>query len=221
MQDLIHRLLCRLNLDKTQAAIVLGGVYIFCTMVGNVAATKVTYFGHMVMDAGLIYSLTFTWRDLLHKQLGRRAAVTTIYLAGLLNLLAALYYQVVVLLPAETGWAAAGGQSAWDFLFGLQIRVVLGSVVTQVIAELADTQTYHWWTRGWGRRRPQWTRVAVSNAISIPIDSVLFPVIAFAGVVRVEGLLQMFWTNVAVKFLVTVVSFWTIYLVPEKPIYQD
>jgi len=44
------------------------------------------------MDAGFIYSLTFTWRDLIHKQLGRRAAITTIWLAAAINLLAALYF---------------------------------------------------------------------------------------------------------------------------------
>ncbi len=51
------------------------------------------------MDAGFIYSLTFTWRDLIHKQLGERAALTTIWLAAGFNLLAAIYFQFVVLLP--------------------------------------------------------------------------------------------------------------------------
>jgi len=68
----------KLRLDRTQAAIILFGLYLFFSLAGNIAATKVTYFGGLVMDAGIIYSLTFTWRDLIHKQLGQRAAVTTI-----------------------------------------------------------------------------------------------------------------------------------------------
>jgi hypothetical protein len=43
--------------------------YLFFSLAGNIAAIKVTYFGSLVMDAGFIYSLTFTWRDLIHKQL--------------------------------------------------------------------------------------------------------------------------------------------------------
>ncbi|HPC89270.1 MAG TPA: queuosine precursor transporter [Methanothrix sp.] len=209
------------KIDRVQAAIILCGMYLFFSMAGNIAATKVTYLGGLVMDAGFIYSLTFTWRDLIHKQLGRRAAVTTIWLAAVINLLAALYFQVVVLLPAQADWASSGGQTAWEFLFSLQMRIVLASTLTALIAELIDTQVYRLWTGGARRSWPQWTRVFASNAISIPVDSLLFPVIAFAGVLGPEGLAQMVWTNILVKAAVTVLVFWTIYLVPEKPIYRE
>ena len=211
----------KLGLDRTQAAIILCGLYLFFSLAGNIAATKVTYFGGLVMDAGFIYSLTFTWRDLIHKQLGQKAAVTTIWLSAAVNLLAALYFQLVVLLPAQTDWANGGGQTAWEFLFSLQMRIVLASILTALIAELIDTKVYQLWTRGGREKWPQWTRVFASNSVSIPVDSLLFPVIAFAGVVGAEGLQQMVWTNIIVKGLVTALVFWTIYLVPEKPIYEE
>lgn len=194
-------------------------MYILFSLGGNIAATKVTYFGRLVTDAGFIYYLTFTWRDLIHKQLGKKAAITTIYLAAIINLIAALYFQFVVKLPAEASWAGAGGQTAWGFLFGIQIRVVIGSILAQIVAELADTWTYHKWTTGFGKDKPQWLRVVVSNSISIPIDSILFPVIAFMGIVSTTAIWQMFWTNIELKAIVTALSWWMIYLVPEKPIY--
>lgn len=209
----------KLGIDRTQAAVILSGLYLFFSLAGNIAATKVTYFGGLVMDAGFIYSLTFTWRDLIHKQLGQKAAITTIWLSAAVNLFAALYFQLVVLLPAQTDWASAGGQIAWEFLFSLQMRIVLASILTALIAELIDTKVYQLWTRGGREKWPQWTRVFASNSISIPVDSLMFPIIAFAGVLGVEGLQQMVWTNIIVKALVTALVFWTIYLVPEKPIY--
>ncbi len=211
----------KLRLDRTQAALILSGLYLFFSLAGNIAATKVTYFGGLVMDAGFIYSLTFTWRDLIHKQLGQKAAVTTIWLSGAVNLLAALYFQLVVMMPAQTDWASAGGQTAWEFLFSLQMRIVLASILTALVAELIDTKVYQLWTRGGRESWPQWTRVFVSNSISIPADSLMFPIIAFAGVLGMEGLQQMVWTNIIVKALVTALVFWTIYLVPEKPIYEE
>jgi uncharacterized integral membrane protein (TIGR00697 family) len=232
----LREMALRFRLDRTQAAILICGLYLFFSLAGNIAATKVTYFGSMVMDAGFIYSLTFTWRDLIHKQLGTRAAITTIWLSALINLAAALYFQLVVLLPAEPSWAGSGGQAAWEFLFGiinpgagpwwenilsLQSRIVLGSIITALFAELIDTYVYQLWTSGAGRRRPQWTRVFVSNAISIPVDSILFPVIAFTGILSMDALFQMFYTNIAVKAMVTLLAFWTIYLVPERPIYTE
>ena len=211
----------KLRIDKTQAAVILSGLYLFFSLAGNIAATKVTYFGGLVMDAGFIYSLTFTWRDLIHKQLGQKAAITTIWLSAAVNLLAALYFQLVVLLPAQTDWANSGGQIAWEFLFSLQMRIVLASILTALIAELIDTKVYHLWTRGGREKWPQWTRVFASNSVSIPVDSLLFPIIAFAGILGAEGLQQMVLTNLIVKALVTALVFWTIYLVPEKPIYEE
>jgi hypothetical protein len=225
----------RLKLDKTQATIILCGFYLFFSLAGNIAATKVTSFGSLVMDAGFIYSLTFTWRDLIHKQLGERAALTTIWLAAGFNLLAAIYFQFVVLLPAQTDWANSGGQAAWTFLFGildssgqgwqsvlsLQMRIVLASILTALLAELIDTRVYRIWTQGARKSWPQWTRVFASNAVSIPLDSLLFPVIAFMGILGTQGLVQMIWTNIIVKAAITLLVFWTIYLVPEKPIYEE
>jgi queuosine precursor transporter len=211
----------KLRIDRTQAAVILSGLYLFFSLAGNIAATKVTYFGGLVMDAGFIYSLTFTWRDLIHKQLGQKAAVTTIWLSAAVNLFAALYFQLVVLMPAQTDWASAGGQVAWEFLFSLQMRIVLASILTALVAELIDTKVYQLWTQSGREKWPQWTRVFASNSISIPVDSLMFPIIAFAGVLGVEALQQMVWTNIIVKALVTALVFWTIYLVPEKPIYEE
>ena len=211
----------KLRIDRTQAAVILSGLYLFFSLAGNIAATKVTYFGGLVMDAGFIYSLTFTWRDLIHKQLGQKAAITTIWLSGAINLLAALYFQLVVMMPAQTDWASAGGQTAWEFLFSLQMRIVLASILTALVAELIDTKVYQLWTKSGREGWPQWTRVFASNSISIPVDSLMFPIIAFAGVLGIEALQQMVWTNIIVKALVTALVFWTIYLVPEKPIYEE
>lgn len=219
LADFTHKHMSKLKLSKVQATIILCGVYIMFSLVGNIAATKVTYFGKFITDAGFIYCLTFTWRDLIHKQLGKKAAFTTIIVAALINVGAALYFQGVVMLPAEPSWASAGGQLAWNFLFGIQFRIVIASILSQFIAESADTWTYQVWTDGFGKNKPQWLRVVVSNAVSTPIDSILFPIIAFAGIVGQGVVFQMFYTGLLIKAITTALSFWMIYLVPEKPIY--
>jgi len=45
--------------------------------------------------------------------------------------------------------------------------------------------------------------------------------IAFTGILGIDALVQMFWTNITVKAIVTLLAFWTIYLVPERPVYKD
>ncbi len=210
-----------MKLTKTQATIILCGVYIFLQMTADIAASKVIVLGKLVMDAGIIYSLTFTWRDLIHKQLGKKAARTAIILAGIINIMMMLYFLFVIKLPPESEWAAQGGQKAWEFIFGLVPRIVIASIIAEIVSELVDTELYQWWVSGIGRKKPQWTRVFVSNSISIPLDSVIFPVIAFAGVLSIGPLVIMMLSNILTKAVITLLSFWMIYLVPEKPIYSS
>ncbi len=219
IRDLIHRLAIKLKLDKVQATIILVGFYIFLQMTADIAAAKVIVLGKLVMDAGIIYSLTFTWRDLIHKQLGRRAAQTAIILAGVINVIMVLYFIFVVKLPPESNWAAQGGQKAFEFIFGIVPRIVIASIIAEIISELIDTEVYHWWVNGLGKHKPQWLRVVISNSISIPLDSLIFPIIAFSGVLPINVLIIMILSNVLTKAVITALSFWMIYLVPEKPIY--
>jgi len=211
----------KFKINKTQATIILIGVYIFLQMAADIAAAKVIVLGKIVMDAGIIYSLTFTWRDLIHKQLGKKAAQTAIILAGVINVLMVLYFLFVVKLPPESSWAAQGGQKAFEFIFGIVPRIVIASILAELISELVDTEVYQWWVKGIGKKKPQWLRVVISNSISIPIDSVIFPVVAFFGVLPLNVLVIMMLSNVLAKAVITAASFWMIYLVPEKPIYSS
>jgi len=211
----------KFKIDKVQATIILGGIYIFLQMAADIAATKVIVLGNIVMDAGIIYALTFTWRDLIHKQLGKKAAQTCIILAGIINIIMAAYFLFVIKLPPQADWAAAGGQKAWEFIFGLMPRIVIASIISELISELVDTEVYQRWTCGIGAKKPQWTRVIISNSISIPLDSLIFPTLAFAGVLSLPALLVMMLSNVLVKAIVTIATFWMIYLVPEKKLYCE
>ncbi|HLC98605.1 MAG TPA: queuosine precursor transporter [Candidatus Nanoarchaeia archaeon] len=211
----------KIKLTKMQVALILGGIYIFLQMVADIAASKIIHVGFLVMDAGIIYSFTFTWRDLVHKQLGKKAAQTLIILAGVINVLMVLYFQFVIFLPPEAEWLAAGGQSAWLLVFGIVPRIVVASIIAELISELIDTEVYQWWTSGFGKGKAQYWRVFTSNAISIPIDSALFTAIAFAGILSPGILFIMFLSNIFIKVVITLLSFWMIYLVPEKPLYSS
>ncbi len=57
------------------------------TIISDIASLKITLMAGFSIDAGtLIYPVTFTLRDLVHKRLGKSAARTVILLAGGINL---------------------------------------------------------------------------------------------------------------------------------------
>ena len=114
-------------------------------------------------------------------------------------------------LPADPG---VGPQREFGSVLGSTWRIVAASIVAQLLAELADTEVYHRYVVRFGTRR-QFGRVLASNAVSIPLDSVLFTVIAFAGVFPSSTVTQIIVANVVVKGLASFLAWPMIYAVPE------
>jgi uncharacterized integral membrane protein (TIGR00697 family) len=189
----------------------LAAAYVTAQMLADIGSLKITEVAGFSMDAGtLIYPFTFTLRDLVHKVAGKQVARALIVAAAFINLFMAGFFWVVHRLPAVAG---SGPQTE---LFGKVLapvwRIVFASILAEVIAEFVDTEAYSLWEARFGERR-QWGRVLASNAVSVPLDSILFVLVAFAGRLSSGNLVEIFVTNVAVKGLVTLVSIPWIYLV--------
>ena len=168
--------------------------------------------GPWAIDAGtLTYPLTFTLRDVVHKAGGRTAARVTILTAAALNIVMVAAFWVTARLPPDL---SVGSQTEFGALLVPVARIVVASIVAQVLAELIDTEIYHLVMGRLGARH-QWARVVASNAVSIPVDSVVFAVIAFAGNVPLSALVQIMWTNVLLKTLTTSFTWPLIYAVRE------
>ena len=82
------------------------------------------------------------------------------------------------------------------------------------MSQLVDTEVYTLWVER-VTRRYQWVRVLVSNAVSVPLDSLVFSWGAFGGVLPRATVWSIFAANVIIKGAVTLVSLPAIYAVPE------
>jgi uncharacterized integral membrane protein (TIGR00697 family) len=187
--------------------------YIAAQILSDITSLKIVTFLVLSMDAGtLIYPFTFTLRDLVHKAIGRRGARILIVTAAGINLFMAGLFWLVSQLPADP---AAGIQADWDSVLAPVWRIVIASIIAEVASELTDTEIYHLWvTRV--TIRYQWLRVLSSNAVSVPLDSVIFVWIAFGGVLPNAVVWEIFLANVLVKGAVTLISLPGIYLVRDQ-----
>ncbi|HQC27729.1 MAG TPA: queuosine precursor transporter, partial [Treponemataceae bacterium] len=103
-------------------------------------------------------------------------------------------------------------QAAFAAVLGPVWRIVLASIAAELVSELVDTEVYQLWVTKVTTKH-QWARVLVSNAVSVPIDSIIFALIAFSGVLPQETVWLIVWANIAIKGLVTIISIPLIYLV--------
>jgi len=145
-------------------------VYIVAIMVANYTATwfiPLPVFGLLSVGT-LIFGITFTARDFVHK-MGRR------YIYGMIGVAAVLTSIMAVL--TDTPY-----------------RIVVASFITVIIAETADTEVYQRFIH-----QPWLVRVSASNAVSVPIDSILFSTIAFLGVMSAIDIVAIIWADIVWK----------------------
>jgi uncharacterized PurR-regulated membrane protein YhhQ (DUF165 family) len=155
--------------------------YVAVVAVSNLLVDKFIDLGAFgLLSAGTItFGITFTIRDLAHQAsvragLGRRPVFLMIGIAAVVN--------VFVAMATET-----------------PARFLAASFLAILISEVIDTEIYHRL-----RSRSWLVRVLSSNAISVPLDSSIFTIVAFLGVAGYDALtmVQIVQADLIFKFLV-------------------
>lgn len=192
--------------------------YVACSILANVMSVRILRIGpewaSFSVDAGtLTYPLTFTLRDLVHKVGGRHVARVVILATAGLNIVAAFAFWATASLPPDDAVVTAA-QEWFGPVLNPVLRITAASVLAQVVAEMLDTEVYHRFVVRFGHRW-QWGRVLASNAVSIPVDSIVFVAVAFGGVVPLGVAVSIIWANIVVKGLTSVLTVPLIYAVPE------
>lgn len=178
-------------------------IYILAVFFGNLTGTAFIpfpVFGQVAVGT-LIFGVTFTQRDRMHRIGGRRFVYKVIAVTAVLTLVLLLSATYIWGKPL-TDWFLAHGwtwlASGSGSLAESGPRLFVASFLAIVLAETADTEIYH------HLRDRSWTmRVLSSNMVSVPMDSILFNVVAFAGIFAPMMLVQIIFGEVVIKFSVS------------------
>ena len=202
-------------MNTTKKAVILSAGYILCQLVADVTAVKIIgpVFGQFVPAAVFIYAITFTWRDLVHRSLGKEVAVTLVWTAGVANILMAAYFLLTVSMPAAPFWP---NQEAYSLVLGVVPRIVVASIVAELIGELVDTEIYHAFLR-----KQRWIGVMASNSVALVLDSAIFCSIAFIGTMSLSAVGQVVWGQILIKAAITILSIPLIYLVRSDQVFRS
>lgn len=199
-----------LQLSGSRAIVIVASLYVSAQLLADIASLRIVSLFGMSVDAGtLVYPFTFTLRDMVHKVAGVATARALIVTAAVVNVLMAGLFWLVARLPADM---SVGSQEAFGAVLSPVFRIVVASICAEVLSEFIDGEVYERWVARFGERN-QWARVLSSNSVSVPIDSIVFSVIAFAGLLPWPVVVSIALSNILIKGGVTLISMPWIYFV--------
>jgi uncharacterized integral membrane protein (TIGR00697 family) len=150
-------------------------------IIADVTAIKlVTLMGIVLPGGTLVYALTFTLTDFIQRKMGKRLADQLVVIAAVINIGMALYFQFIVGAAYPTFWPAES-QLAFASTIGIVWTIVGPSILAELVAGLLDNLLYHV-VRG----KPA-LGMLLSNAISVPVDSLIFAGLAFGVLPALMG----------------------------------
>ncbi len=182
----------------------LAALFVTLVLVSNLVASKIVGFNFFITTlyapaATIFFSVTFLLSDIINERFGRAEAQRTIVMAALAQIaFVAFSYIALVSTPAPF----FNGQVAFEVVLTAVPRIVLAGLITFFISEMLDAYLYSWF-RKLTEGKHLWMRYAFSSLPAMLIDSILFVVLAFAGV---QPLLPLIIGLTVVKYLVGLVN---------------
>ena len=196
----------------SRLAVIVVSAYISAQMLADIASVKIGVVAGLAVDMGtFIYPVTFTLRDMAHKALGRSKTRLLILLAAAINVVMALYLYICAKTPGDPDW---GLNDEFAQVLGPMPRIVFASILAEVVSQMANTEVFQWFVTRVTRRH-QWARTLLSNGVAIPIDTLIFSVVAFAGAHSWSTVWQIFLFNLIVKAVVSLASVPLVYTVRD------
>jgi uncharacterized integral membrane protein (TIGR00697 family) len=170
--------------------------FVATLLISNIAAQKLIPIGAFVFTGGiLLFPVTYIFGDVLTEVYGYARARQIIWAGFGANLLMAAFLALVVALPPAPGWEL---QEAFAAALGLVPRIVGASVVAYWIGEFANSfvlAKLKIRTKG----RYLWTRTIGSTLIGQALDTVVFVLIAFGGIMPASLLVTVAWSGYLFK----------------------
>ncbi len=183
--------------------------YTAAQLLANIASIKIGYVASFAVDMGVfLYPITFTLRDIIHREMGAKFTCQCIFYTVLINLFMVVYFSFISLFPADNSVINA---QMFDKVLSPVWRLVVFSLLAQLFSELTDTEIYRLYVKKF-KEKYRWGRVLVSNAISIPIDNLIFCFGAFLFVYDADVIFDIFMFNMIVKYVISLAIMPLIYL---------
>jgi queuosine precursor transporter len=180
---------------------IITAVFVTVLILSNITSAKIASLGWLSFDGGtILFPLAYIFGDILTEVYGYVKARRVIWIGFAMNVLMVATFWVIGNLPEDPMW---GLQASWDNVLGVVWRIVLASLVAYLVGEFANSYLLakiKIKTKG----KKLWLRTIGSTVVGQFLDTTIFLLIAFAGILpwRLIGIIWL--TNYVFKILVEI-----------------
>lgn len=160
--------------------LVVAAAFVASLLVSNIIAVKLVQFGPWVVPAGVIvFPISYIIGDILTEVYGYRRTRQVIWLGFGCNLVVTAAIAAAIVLPPAPFWPH---QEAYQQILGFAPRLLLASFAAYLVGEFANAYVLSRlkiMTAG----RWLWLRTIGSTLVGQALDSTVFMIVAFSGII--------------------------------------
>jgi uncharacterized integral membrane protein (TIGR00697 family) len=179
-----------------------GILFAACLLISNILAVKIIMIGPWAAPAGvLIFPISYIIGDVVAEVWGYRKARLIIWAGFAVNLIAILFYSLSIVIPAAPFWT---NQDAYATVLQYSPRIALASIVAYLFGSFINAfvmSRVKVLTEG----KNFSFRAVVSTIAGEGIDSLIFIVVAFVGIIPGNKLIVMISTQAALKIIYEII----------------
>jgi uncharacterized integral membrane protein (TIGR00697 family) len=193
----------------TRKLIILTASFIAALMLANIVAIKIVDLGFAAVTAGIfIYPITFIISDTIAEIWGRRVAQQAIWIALVINACMVGVFALVIQMPSAIFFE---NQKELEIILGAVPRIVLASLVAFSISQNIDVYLFTK-LRAKTAGKHLWLRTNVSTITCQLVDTIVFFVVAFIGIMPLMEMAAATATELGVKVAMSVIGTPIVYL---------
>ena len=197
-------------------------IFVSVLLISNLSATKLIQIGPFILDGGaVLFPLVYILGDVLTEVYGFARARRAIWIGFGVMILAVLAFTIVRYLPAATDYT---DQAAFEAIFGFFPRIIVASLVAYLVGSFINSYLLAKIKLRTGERK-LWVRLISSTAVGELLDTIVFALIAFGGILSAPDMMLfivvgwLFKTGVEVVMLP--VTYKVIYFIKRQESFKN
>ncbi|MFH1822103.1 MAG: queuosine precursor transporter [Patescibacteria group bacterium] len=171
-------------------------LFVAVLLISNIASTKIVALWKFTFDGGtLIFPLSYIFGDILTEVYGYRRARKVIWVGFFSAMLMSIILMIVVALKPASDWPY---QEAYKNIIGLTPRIVVASLIAFLAGGFSNSYILAK-IKVWLKGKFLWVRTISSTLVGQGVDTIIFILIAFYGVLPTSLLIAVIISNYIFK----------------------